>query len=224
MIFKEFSWYATLVSILIIICNVETKFKDRFPFCTFASNGNCSMKPQTKVLVEWDRLYGTWWEVFRYEHGSDNDEAIYNRDIYKKNDKGYIDGTYAYRSSKGTDHEFPIFRIKQTGDVSNSWYKVSFDSIPEYLAKWQKIVVKQLIKRELGLNYVILNIDEDYNWLLKCEPCRRTAVLLQKGGTPKLSQSVIDENIDCMKRNGYKYKPEELVFLPYPDDRPEWKN
>ena len=188
------------------------------------------MKPQSKIIVDWDRLYGEWFEVFKHFPVIDSDhiekDTLYNRDVYSKGDGDYIDLTSAYTTKEGIDRVYPMHKIYKTGDEYNSWYKMQFTDVPGYidfLPGWSKVLLRQLIKTNIGMNYVILNIDPEYNWLLKGEPCKKVAALLQRNGTPRLEQSVIDENMECLRRNNYKFTDEDIIWMPYPENCPSWK-
>ena len=73
---KKFSFLLILVFTLTIISDTKSiNFSDYLPLCIFSNQVNCSMKPQMKVNVDWDRFYGEWQQVFRVRNGIEDDKA-----------------------------------------------------------------------------------------------------------------------------------------------------
>lgn len=65
MINKKLTLLVTVVKLLTIISSVQANMFDHLPFSMMASERYSSMKPQKDVNVDWTRMYGNWFEVFR---------------------------------------------------------------------------------------------------------------------------------------------------------------
>ena len=122
--------------------------------------------------------------------------------------------TYAYIDKLGMQHEFPGHKIYKSGDETNSWWKQRFATLPRDRTKWIGTFISPLMKYMGEFNMVILNIDPEYHWCLAGEPCRKSAWFMQKSGTPPVPFSVIEENIEVLRKNGYKFDDEGLLYFP----------
>jgi apolipoprotein D and lipocalin family protein len=69
-------------------------------------------------------------------------------------------------------------------------------------------MLKVYFTKYFGGNYWILDIDDDYQWAVVGEPCRKYAWILSR--TPDLDQETIDKRVQMLKENGFKV--ENLIF------------
>lgn len=185
---------------------------DNYPFCLFANISNCTMRPQKKVKVEWEKFYGEWEEIFSLGTADQVSNQSHPTDIYEKSESGeYMLNTYSYKDNTGNQKKFSGNRIYPMGDESNSWYRVNYNVIPGDIPKWIRAIQAPVL-RLFHANWVILNIDPNYEWCQAGHPCRRAAYLMQKKGTPQLDRSVIHENVQVLKESGYIFDDTNIVF------------
>ena len=58
-------------------------------------------------------------------------------------------------------------------------------------------------------------MDPNYEWCLTGEPCKKVGWLLQKEHSPKLGSDIISKNLDILRKNGYKFKEQDIVYPGY---------
>ena len=185
---------------------------DRPLLSLFANPENCTLRPQKKIKIEWDKFYGEWEEIFSLGAVNHEIHQYQATDIYEKSESGdHILNTHTYRNDLGHQKEFKGNKVYPWGDEGNSWYKVTYKSMPgdyhDYVRKIQTPIIKHL-----KVNWVILNIDPDYQWCLTGSPCRKVAYLMQKKDTPKMDRSVIDDNLLVLRENGYMFDDTDIVI------------
>lgn len=142
--------------------------------------------------------------------------------VVKTWEKNWMLHRFSYVDQYGDWQEFYPNRVYKTGDETNSWYKFYLAELP-FKAHWMKSYMVSPYLRNLPLSFVVLNMDPDHNWCLIGEPCRKKAWLFQKGRTKELDPSVIKENIEALRKNGYKFKDSDLIHLPYSVGYKEWE-
>ena len=214
-----------LIILLVIICSIQSKIFDYFPLCLWGRSVNCSMKAQTKVKIDMTRLQGEWYEVFRIdnmiEHRENRHPRGINYDLETTIDGQIMKNSFAFTDRRGNEMLFEGNKIIRSKDEPNAWYHVYYKDFPGVIDPLLKKLFTPIM-RKIPVNYVILNIDPNYEWCLAGEPCKRFGWLLQKNGTPKLDQSIIDENMLILKRFGYKINGNTIVNLPYAEKHSGW--
>ena len=168
------------------------------------------MKGHSSFKIDWNRVDGTWVEVFRHSN-------ILDSPLDEKYIKHIVDtdGTLQkvmHYDDKGKEVDFPDHKLYLAkGNESNSWFKVKFSEFPEGLNTIERFLATPMLKW-IGMPSVILNMDPEYNWMLSGQPCKQIAALTQRRGTPMLDRKVIEENLDVLRKNGYKLKGDDVVF------------
>ena len=235
---RKFSFLVILGSLLQTVYNHESSLIDyeKFPFCMFANSKNCSLKAQTKVNIEWGKMNGTWYEVFRVRkknHGG----TLYDEDWYARTKRddiligngGDASGIYKkgnkkrLKETKGIFHDelaekwqFFDHKMYNTDDKTHSWMKTYYTKFPVKTSRFTKMLLSPILKR-VGQSYVVLNMDPNYDWCLAGEPCRSSAWLLLREGSEKLDRSVIDDNIQVLKEKGYNFDELEIQYVTQPE-------
>ena len=233
---KKFYLFQIILSVLIAACknSILSKIKAKHDHCmdyidNFQNLECIGLMPQRKVKVDWDKMNGDWFEVFRIHkedyHSPDYLNSIYNMHNFAKNDNSTINQSFAFYDTELEDYKFfKGHTLHKTNDKANSRYKIYNNWVDNpSMPMWKRIIWAPIAKK-FYINYSILNIDSDYNWCLFGEPQHNNAYLILKNGAPALDQSVIDENLKILKINGYKITGDILRYLPYPNKSKYWSD
>jgi len=139
------------------------------------------------------RIEGEWFEVFRTNNAAEPTDSYCNRDSYKNTSEGYVLCSFDYTTADGVDHMFDGNKIYPSNDEFNSWWHIYFNEVPSsQVPAWIGTLIDPLVRR-YGANYMVLDMDENYQWIIVGEPCRMMGWMLQIGGSKKLDKDFVME-------------------------------
>jgi len=164
-------------------------------------------------------MEGEWFEVFRLKNNAEPKDSSCNRDGYQnsidKKGVNFLKNAFEYTNKNGDNVKFDKNKIYASGDKHNSWWHVYFDKIPyaNISGIWQKIFSPVI--RRYPAHYMVLDIDENYQWILVGEPCRSVGWMLQISGSERIPELLIQEKKKLMKEIGYNMAATNIIDLDY---------
>jgi len=164
-------------------------------------------------------MEGEWFEVFRLKNNAEPKDSSCNRDGYQnsidKKGVNFLKNAFEYTNKNGDNVKFDKNKIYASGDKHNSWWHVYFDKIPyaNISGIWQKIFSPVI--RRYPAHYMVLDIDENYQWILVGEPCHSLGWMLQISGSERIPEYLIKEKKELMKELGYNMAAENIVDMDY---------
>ena len=168
------------------------------------------MKPQKKFKIDWNKMEGKWIPVFRYSQSKSDIREIYTTFII--DDSTHMPKHLDYMNREGEIANHAMHKLISEKDETNSWFRMKFMEIPKHFSYIKSLVSSPIVKW-FGPRYIVLNIDSGYNWCLMGEPCKQFAQLLQKQGTEELPQSLIEDNMEILRQNGYNFNNTKSHFV-----------
>ena len=139
--------------------------------------------PATVPSVELDRYTGLWYQVARYPHSFQRRECTVSTARYTLLDDGRIEvGNDCWADEVGGDSRQSVRAFARPIDESNSWLKVRFF-------------------RLFNADYLIIELDEDYQWAVVSGPDMQTLWILSR--TPTLPEETYTAIVDRLVERGF---------------------
>ncbi len=149
--------------------------------CT--STGSTRKMPDTVDTVDLDRYAGLWYQVARYPHSFQRRECAVSTARYTRLEDGRIEVRNDCWADEAAGRSKQSVRaFARPVDESNSWLKVRFF-------------------RLFNADYLIIDLDPDYQWAVVTTPDMNTLWVLSR--TPALDEDLYATVIDRLVERGF---------------------
>jgi len=139
--------------------------------------------PETVASVDLDRYAGLWYQVARYPHFFQRRECAVSTARYTLRDDGGIEvRNDCWADRVDGERNQTVRAVARPVDESNAWLKVRFYGI-------------------FPADYLIIELDPDYEWAAVTTPDARTLWILSR--EPALEESAYEALVDRLVRRGF---------------------
>ena len=148
-----------------------------------ASTRKTREMPETVDSVDLDRYAGLWYQVARYPHSFQRRECTVSTARYTRLPDGRIEvRNDCWADEAGGRSKQSVRAVARPVDESNSWLKVRFF-------------------RLFNADYLIIELDPDYEWAVVTTPDMNTLWVLSR--KPALDEDVYAAIIDRLVERGF---------------------
>ena len=170
-----------IIIALLFIAGASCSVSDNIPFCYFPEIFTGVTMQVSPAVVDVQSYMGTWFEQARMPAVFQID-CICASATYSLNPAGYVNVHNACYSKAGKERSADAKAYSRNANNTklNVYFSESFN-IPG--------------------SYWILDIAEDYSWVVVGEPCRTMAWILSR--VTQLDQSIVESKIALLQQKGY---------------------